>query len=201
MKKIFILILALLTALCFVACEKEEEGNNDQGGNEENLPTTVTYTVKVMNGETPISGAKVSIVNLMTEDKKLVTTDANGVATYEAEAGMYSAELFTVPGVTDFDRTPKTFDATKLITFDLAPENVELITYTIYVKDENGNPIDGVQVQICDTVCRTPKTTDSNGMATDSVPAGNWKAQLTDVDGYHYFDENNTVTIVIPSED
>lgn len=82
--------------------------------------------------------------------------------------------------------------------------------YTIKVVDEGGNPVAGVKVQICDAnnLCKTPKTTDENGIAVyENQEDGTYKAQLTklpegyeakdEADAYYPFGSETEVTIMI----
>lgn len=210
MKKILILLLALITVFSFISCDKEEgadgEGENDQqaeNGNQGGEQSRkVTYTVKVLDGTTGVQGVQISIVNVMDGRKKLVTTDASGTATYTADEGIYNASIFSAPGYDEFDKTAKPFGADNTLTFILSTEEEEeKIAYTIYVKDSAGNPVVGLNVQICDDVCRMPVVTDSEGRAVDYAPEGGWRAQITGQDGvYHSFDANNTVTIIYDGE-
>ena len=53
------------------------------------------------------------------------------------------------------------------------------ITYTVTVVDSEGNPIVGVDVQLCDKetgICRMPETTDENGQVSFRVVAANYEA-------------------------
>ncbi len=67
------------------------------------------------------------------------------------------------------------------------------VTYTVRVVDANGNPIAGVDVQICNKktgVCYKPTVkTDANGIAEFTRAAGEYKIQLNEKDsvaGYVY---------------
>ena len=133
-------------------------------------------------------------------------TDENGVAIYTTETteGEWTAQIFGVSKA-DKDKYPEldketkhTFDSDGSLTLNIGKE-IEKVIYTIYVKDASGAAVSGVKVQICAEMCLAPKTTDSEGKATYTVDLGEWKAQLTgdETGTYHYFDDNNTVTIVV----
>jgi len=63
--------------------------------------------------------------------------------------------------------------------------------YTVKVVDENGNPIAGVMVQLCDEAC-WPAQTNAEGIATWSLEEANYKASFMKVpDGYALMDETN----------
>ena len=58
------------------------------------------------------------------------------------------------PGDTDGDKTDEPTQPTK-------------VTYTITIKDQDGNPIADVEAQICvDGVCKKPNVTNENGVVT-----------------------------------
>lgn len=51
-----------------------------------------------------------------------------------------------------------------------APEEPAGVTYTVYVKDEGGNPIAGAMVQVCQgELCLMPTATDETGAAVFTV--------------------------------
>ena len=62
------------------------------------------------------------------------------------------------------------------------------ITYTVTVVDEAGNPIEGVEVQICDgDRCLLPNVTDANGTVSWKTTSGNFEAQIKGAPaGYAY---------------
>lgn len=64
--------------------------------------------------------------------------------------------------------------------------------YTVNVVDEGGNPLVGVQVQICQgELCILPSTTDDSGVVTFTVSeAGAYEAKLLSLpEGYEYATE------------
>ena len=196
MKKILALILSLVFVVSLASCDT---GN----GGEENEKT---YTVTVLDNGAGVAGVEISFINETANKKKLITTNENGVATYTPEAmdGEWKAQIFGVSKA-DKDKYPDldtdakhSFDSEGNLTLNIGKEVVK-VTYTIYVKDASGAAVEGVAVQICDTYCMKPRSTDAEGKVTYTVDAGNWKAQLTDDEEgtYHYFDDDNTVTIVV----
>ena len=62
------------------------------------------------------------------------------------------------------------------------------ITYTVTVVDEAGNPIEGVEVQICDgDRCLMPEFTGADGKVSFKTTSGNFEALIKDAPaGYTY---------------
>ena len=74
----------------------------------------------------------------------------------ETTAGENNTEA--APAVTDEPTAEATEEATAEPAFD---------GYKVTVTDKDGNPIEGVQIQMCDSNgCRMPKGTDASGVAT-----------------------------------
>ena len=65
------------------------------------------------------------------------------------------------------------------------------LTYTVKVVDAEGNPVAGVEVQICDgDRCLLPAETDANGEVSWKTTSGNFKAQIKSAPaGYTYESE------------
>ena len=88
---------------------------------------------------------------------------------------------------------------------DVQPETK--VTYTVTVVDQDGNPVAGVKVQMCDDsgLCLIPTATNDEGIATYKYQEGNFHVLLnTLVDGYtvddmstYYYFEGREVTIEI----
>lgn len=80
------------------------------------------------------------------------------------------------------------------------------VTYTVIVKDSEGNPVVGVYVQICkeNATCFMPVATDDNGVATWRLEdASDYYGCVTaDVEGVSkvYFKDNYEVTLVWDAE-
>ena len=80
------------------------------------------------------------------------------------------------------------------------------VTYTVYVVDQDGNPVSGVTVQLCDDAnCKLPIHTDENGTASASYDASNYHVTLTQLpEGYscdetefHFDGDAIELTIVV----
>ena len=71
------------------------------------------------------------------------------------------------------------------------------VTYTVTVKDADGNPVSGAMVQICKETC-IPAVTDANGVATWTVAEDEYKVSFAIVPtGYaveeaYYFEDGAT---------
>ena len=71
------------------------------------------------------------------------------------------------------------------------------VTYTVTVKDQDGNPVAGAMVQICKETCM-PTVTDANGVATWKMVEDEYKVSFAmKPEGYtveenYYFDEDAT---------
>ncbi len=86
------------------------------------------------------------------------------------------------------------------------------ITYTVTVKDQDGNPVAGVRVQMCkDELCMLPKSTGDDGVATFSETEDTYHAKLASLPegytaemnekgtdyAYHDFGDATDITITI----
>ena len=59
--------------------------------------------------------------------------------------------------------------------------------YKVYVKDEQGNPISGAMVQLCQGSDCKPKSTDANGLAEYAVEEANYEVKFVRMpNGYTY---------------
>ena len=60
------------------------------------------------------------------------------------------------------------------------------ITYTVTVKDQNGNPVEGAAVQMCDdSGCKMPAATDASGVVTFTYAPSNYHITIVECpDGY-----------------
>ncbi len=85
------------------------------------------------------------------------------------------------------------------------PQQDDKVTYTVAVRDEEGNGIANVAVQLCDSAC-IPGFTGEDGTAVFRLPAGNYHASVTVMpDGYansgeeteFYFEEGQTQLVIV----
>lgn len=195
MKRILSLVLALLMLACcavaFISCGD----NGDDTGK-----LTYTVTVKDQNGD-PVKNAQLVFVVRGTDEKALVKTDASGVATYETADATVDVQIMQASGY-NFDKTKTyTFTAGQLnITLEKPSEEKE--TYTVYVKDSEGNAVAGAKVHICkadnEGFCLDPEETDAEGKATFEVAVGSkWKAKFVDGNEYVSFEDGSKEVTLI----
>lgn len=177
MKRIIALLLAVtvlvLTLGMTVSCKTTEEDNGgntpvnpDNGGENNNNNTTedekgidYSVTLKDIFGN-PIEGISLKF----TYDGKetdIVVTDANGVATKKIDTySKVSVEFvddLRSKGYGDLTKNQKNLNGDTEKTLVLPTLAV------LTVVDTEGNPIEGVSVQICHNVCLTPQSTDAEG--------------------------------------
>ncbi len=201
MKKLLMLILTLTllasSMLVLASCD---------GGEETPEETEVTYTITVKDQyDQPVAGVMVKMGD------KYLSTDANGKITVKKEKADYKVTVFEVPEEFEKNSSEFSFDSNNNVTVvlqnSIAP--VAKVTYTIYVKDTAGNPVEGARVQVCiiDGNCVPGPFTDAAGKATIEVAEDDYKAKLMIApEGYKsndtYFDFNSAkeATIVIEAE-
>ncbi len=215
-KKIISLILAvcsILGALALTSCDKDNGGdknNENDGGNE----TVTGYTVTVVdtNGNA-VEGVSLMITNMVAVP---VTgkTDANGKLTANVEGDGMGVVVSSVPN--GFIKPEKLSGSmfniifpenSKEVTLTLEKAAVEETLYTVTIKDQNGNSVKDVSLQLCfGGTCQTAPLTDDNGVCTLnlpnpedvtlkilSVPEGYEKPEATIEGGYHYAFTNGEV--------
>lgn len=177
MKRIIALLLAVtvlvLTLGMTVSCKTTEDDNGgntpvnpDNGGENNNNNNTedekgidYSVTLKDIFGN-PIEGISLKF----TYDGKetgVVVTDANGVATKKIDTySKVSVEFvddLRSKGYGDLTKNQKNLNGDTEKTLVLP--TIAVLT----VVDTEGNPIEGVMVQICHNVCLNPQNTDAEG--------------------------------------
>lgn len=193
MKKKIVKVFALLFSFCFAlgalalsAC------GNDEGGN-------VTYTVMVSCEESLILGGL--NVQIKDESGKVAGEQGikNGAASFTLAKGTYSVGLTEKAGFEHaldyyiYNVVTVTADAPS-VTLELLPaeaqyEGQEKIEYRIKVVLPDNTPVPDVMVQLCGgpmNVCNNA-TADKDGVATFSLPAGNYDIHVESMlDGYTF---------------
>ncbi|MBR3681536.1 MAG: hypothetical protein IKL79_05990 [Clostridia bacterium] len=174
MKKIiaFLLAAAMLTlCLGFTSCKgnnpDEGEGNTpvnpDNGGGqttEEGIDYSVT--LKDIFGN-PISGISLKFTYDGNETD-VVVSDENGVATKKINTyKKVSVEFVDLKGYGDLTKAQKNLNGDTEKTLVLP--TVAVLT----VVDADGNPVEGVSVQICHNVCIPPQPTNAEGVVRGSI--------------------------------
>ena len=248
MKKSRILMLVLSVALvavmaislfaCNEKCTEHTDENNDflcdncgetlpnpNDGNNNNNNNNVNdgkedYTFTLKDSDlNPVQGATIR-VNVNGADGEIKVTDANGTVVFRVEktAMLVMVEILEVPE--DYDFTESIFryeNGEKSIISNTAEKKD---TYVIKVVDQNGDAVEGVQVQLCfGDVCMVTKPfTNAQGTASYTVagydPANAYASVNALPDGYalkegeklnevgatdytHYDDFNSNKEVVI----
>ena len=151
---------------------------------------TVTFTSTVLDDHSqPISGAIIRVTSDLCGAFQTIMTDLNGRASYDctipndAAGGThpFSFGPATKPGYTDsFTISRQIFVVASTLSLDVQPSTVpqvspgDNVTFTLTVRDDKNNPVNGAGVPISDALCnRSPTlTTNSLGQAsyTCTVP-------------------------------
>ena len=189
-KSIFSLILSIvlimLLTITLCACTPGDGGddtNNDDsnvtddgtnngtnnGGNTNQDDGKETYTFTLKDEDlNPVEGASVR-VNVNGANGEVKVTDANGKVEFKVikNAVVVYVEVIELPELYDMETTTFAFiDGKTLITNSAVKKDV----YTIKVIDNEGNAVEGVEVQLCfGTVCLEAATTKANGIITWAV--------------------------------
>ena len=107
------------------------------------------------------------------------------------------------------DPTPTTPPATTVPVATTQPTTAPStdVTYTVYVKDADGNAMAGVLIQFCDdaNVCKLPVTTDAEGKVTVTYAPANYHVSVTvvpegytaDADGYYFGSGETELTVTL----
>lgn len=180
MKKILSLILVFAMMLCLVACNDKD--NTDKGNNPPADEKT-TYVVTVVDSEgNPIPGVNVTFCPKGGTEFPW-NTEADGKATQKSSKEM-TARIDKVPTGYEFDKLGQTleFDSEGKLTVTLTAR----APFVVKVVDQDGNPVAGVVVQVCnDSTCVPMGSTDSNGEAKRPSMNGSYAAKITELpDGY-----------------
>ncbi len=192
MKKLLSFILAALICVTLgtslVACD------NGNGGANTTTPADsekIAYTVTV----TDDSGNALSGVKLVISDgsfTEMLETNTDGKATLELDEK--NAKLgVMITSVPDGYEKPTAvsgvfhalFGAAETCTVKLTKKSTETVTYTVKIVDQNGAPVEGVEIQICHSVCVQCSPTDKNGETkkelSKDVSEGTLKVGVLDV--------------------
>ena len=205
-------VVILAVILLVVLLPGKDSGNTGDGGegNGDVQPETkVTYTVTVVDQDgNPVKGAIVYFYPKGGVEMFYPTNDNGATEGYKTDKEM-SISVMTVPAGYEYDKLgqKQKVDAKDgKVTITVTKKAPEGTNYTICVVDQNGNPVQGAMVQMCESaeVCLTPVFTDANGEAVYTQPEKEYKAAITNLpdgyqmltDGYTYF-EDYVATIVV----
>ena len=181
-KRFLLLILVLCLSLCSVfalaSCDESENGNENGGGgngnsegnngNGENSQSVEYEVIVVDSFNVPVEGAKIS---LTIDGKQVVSkteTNAEGKVIYSASKEAQASVRATVDTVPSKYTKPNPF---KNIDFESGSKSLTIVLgnkdcYTVTVKDQNGDAVVGVKLQLCFDQCLAEKPlTDENGNA------------------------------------
>ena len=199
-KKILSLILAccmLLAVLSLTSCGDKGNDNNDNDGNTnvggETNENVKAYTVTVLDGDNnPVEGVKLVITN--EETYPTATTNASGKASVEFPEGtIVKVMVTTVPsGYLKPEKISGVYhgvfaNGSTELTIMLEKEASNTVTYTVKVVDQNGDAVEGLQIQLCpDGVCLADQfITNANGeISKDLAPGKKIDVKLYDLSGY-----------------
>ena len=214
LKKILstILVLSMILTLSVTLFSCKDKGNDntgEQGNNDNTTPEKVTYTVTVVDQDgNPVKGAIVYFYPKGGVEMFYPTNENGATEGYRTDKEM-SISVMTVPAGYEYDKLneKQKVDAKDgKVTITVTKKAAEGTNYTIRVVDQNGNPVKGAMVQMCESaeVCLTPILTDANGEAVYTQPEKEYKAAITNLPegyestttGYTYF-EDYVATIVV----
>ena len=202
------MILTLFVTL-FSCKDKGNDNTGEQGNNDNTTPEKVTYTVTVVDQDgNPVKGAIVYFYPKGGVEMFYPTNENGATEGYKTDKEM-SISVMTVPAGYEYDKLneKQKVDAKDgKVTITVTKKAAEGTNYTIRVVDQNGNPVKGAMVQMCESaeVCLTPILTDANGEAVYTQPEKEYKAAITNLPegyestttGYTYF-EDYVATIVV----
>ena len=180
MKKIISLLLVvsvlMLTLLCTVSCNNTQgdnggntpvdpNGNNNNNNNNNNQTEKgidYSVTLKDIFGN-PVEGVSLKFT-YGSNETDVVVSDANGVATKKIDTyDDVIVEFVDLKGYGNLAKSKRNLNGETEKTLVLPT------VATLTVVDPDGNPVEGVSVQICHSVCIPPQPTDENGVVKASI--------------------------------
>lgn len=184
---VLIVSMLLTLSLSLFSCkdnEDKKQDNNQSDVGTDNTPEKVLYTVIVVDDEgNPVKGVD---IEFSPKGGMAIPfpTDKDGKAAYKTDKEL-SVAVKEIPKGYSYDKmnVQQSFGSDNTLTITLTT----LAPFIIRVVDQDGNPIEGVLVQMCDEAgsCRMPVDTDENGEASYRFEEGSFHAQLTTLpDGY-----------------
>ncbi len=193
---LLLLSICLVSAFALVSCGEEPPAPSEGDNPTPPADNKVSYTVTVKDSD----GNAVAGVKLMVSDGSSLflnaETGADGKATVKSDNENASLGVMITSVPSGYEKPTATsgvfhamFGNQKEVTVTISKPSVETITYTVRIVDQNGNAVEGVEVQICHSVCVQCPLTDADGVTTKELPAsvaeGTLKVGILDVpDGY-----------------
>lgn len=168
-------------------------GNGGDGGGEGVTPDgKTTYTVTVVDQDgNPVKGA-VIYFNPEGGVAFPIGTDSEGKVSYSTDKKM-TVSVSAVPAGYEYNKLDEeqSFDKDGKLTVTVTKTVVDEDYFKILVVDQDGNPIEGVMVQMCADYCKMPVVTGADGKASYAYEEGDFHAQLTSLpEGYTVDDPN-----------
>ena len=169
-----ILVVAMLLTLsvALFSCKDKKNDEKDDTPKEETPDNTqdtgngkTKYTVTVVDEDgNPVEGVEITFHFESGTDMPF-DTDENGQVSQNLSSKV-KASVTDLPKGYTYDKMEEeqSFDANGKLTITIAKEE-EKAPLVILVVDQYGNPIQGIDVQACDSegACRIPTTTDAEG--------------------------------------
>lgn len=167
-----ILPLTLVLCLCLgtlllAACTKPETPEEPETPAEKK---NFAITVVDQNGD-PVEGAKIHFYDAAVTEKGTAVTNAAGIVMIELEAVSYNIVVDAPTGYTA-EASYALPAGTTVMTVTLQKADTRPV-YTVTVKDMYGDPVPGLDVQMCvpEGNCVLGPTTDATGTSKVTVPA------------------------------
>ena len=184
----------IVSALSLTACNKNDKNENEGEGTGEvgNQTTDKTYTVTIVDGDkNPVEGVKLVITD--GSAFPTATTGADGKASVSLPEGTISVMVTTVPS--GYEKPEKVsggvyhgvFKAGSYeLTITIEKEVSNTVAYTVRVVDQNGDAVEGIDVQLCyDNKCIPQYPTDANGeLVKELAPGYTVDVKLYELEGY-----------------
>lgn len=208
LKKISAMMLIVaMVAFVMCGCGNDAQNTESTGGSGNTADTSYTVTVVDQNGN-PVA----NVIMQLTDAEggtQLAVTDATGVVT-ATSVTYVSVTLSSIPNGYSSDVDVVEFGSEKDLVITLQADEVVStdITYTVTIVDQNGKPVPGVTLQLCDDEnCKLPVVTDESGTASCTYEEADYHVSLTEIpDGYSSeetsfeFGGSTEITIVINAE-
>ena len=202
MKKIISLLLVLAMMLCLVACGgKDKTPDTNEGEQQGTTETKVTYTVRVIDESgNAVDGVKITITPKGGTAVPFPTKD--GVVEYKT-AKEITAAVTELPDGYEYDNLNKalSFDENGMAIVVIAKkQSASDKFFVITVVDQNGDPVVGASVTMCDTsnLCKPATKTGEDGTASYAFSEGEYKARIIslpegytveNIEEYRYFED------------
>lgn len=206
---VVLMISMMVSALALSSCGKDKDDNKNDGANNNTNNNNNVYTVTVVDGDNnPVAGVSVMV---SAKNYETLTTNSEGKITFESPNGGGDVMIMSTPAGYDAESKSVSFESGKKeLTLTVTKQVSGKVTYTVTVKDQEGNPVSGVGVQMCPGgACMGDVPTNANGEATNEILPGSvvkimlttlpdgYTAPAADGEGYHAVIAEDATSIVI----